>query len=120
MIVLDSATEEQKKAAGQFIEYLSSDEFVMSFFQFSGYLPTTKSSLETDEMKKLVAEKPQYKVAIDQLEYAHKRPWQKNWRAMYTSIVEHLQLAMIDTTQDPQELIHKAAEQSQAIIDENK
>lgn len=120
LIIMENATEEQKKAAGQFIEYLSNDEFVMSFFQFSGYLPTTKSSLETDEMKKLIAEKPQYKVAIDQLEYAHKRPWQKNWRAMYTTIVEHLQLAMIDTTQDPQQIIHKAAEQSQAIIDENK
>jgi sn-glycerol 3-phosphate transport system substrate-binding protein len=120
MIILDSATEEQKKAAGQFLEYLANDEFVISFFQNSGYLPITKSSLETDEMKKLLAEKPQYKVAIDQLEYAHKRPWQKNWRAMYTSIVENLQLAMMDTTQDPQQIIHKAAEQSQAIINENK
>lgn len=120
MIIIDRATEEQKKAAGQFLEYLANDEFVMSFFQNSGYLPTTKSSLETDQMKQLFTEKPQYKTAIDQLEYAHKRPWQKNWRAMYTAIVENLQLALIDTNQDPQQIIHTAAKQAQAIIDENK
>lgn len=119
MIILNNASEEQKKAAGKFMEYLASDEFSVNYAKASGYLPTTKSSLETEEMQALLKEKPQYKVAIDQLQYAHKRPWQKNWRAMYTTIVEELQLALIDPTQDPKALIKKAAEASQKIIDQN-
>ncbi|UVI31287.1 ABC transporter substrate-binding protein [Paenibacillus spongiae] len=120
MIILDKATEEQKKAAGKFFEFLANDEFVVSFFKNSGYFPITKSSLETEAIQALYKEFPQYKVGIDQLQYAHKRPWQKNWRAMYTTIVEDLRLALIDTNQDPKQLIQKAAEKSQQIMDENK
>ncbi|QHW32326.1 ABC transporter substrate-binding protein [Paenibacillus rhizovicinus] len=120
MIVLDKATEEQKKAAGKFLDFLANDENVTSLFKTSGYLPTTKSSLETPEMKQWLQEKPQYQVAIDQLQFAHSRPWQKNWKAMYTVILDDLKGAMIDTSKDPKEVIHHAAAAAQQIIDENK
>ncbi|SEO52244.1 ABC transporter substrate-binding protein [Paenibacillus sp. OV219] len=120
MIILDSATEEQKKAAGKFLEYLASDEFVVNFYKTSGYFATTKSSLETKEVKDLFAEHPQFKVAIDQLQFAHKRPWQKNWRAMYTSIVDDLNGAMVDTKSDAKAIIHTADVKAQKIMDDNK
>ncbi|SDW97697.1 ABC transporter substrate-binding protein [Paenibacillus sp. CF384] len=120
MIVLDNATEEQKQAAGKFLDFLAQDDNVTNFFQTTGYLPTTKSALETPEMKQWLQEKPQYQVAVDQLQFAHSRPWQKNWKAMYTAILEDLKGALIDTTKDPKEVVHHAAQAAQQIIDENK
>ncbi|WP_219836887.1 ABC transporter substrate-binding protein [Paenibacillus sp. R14(2021)] len=120
MIIIDKATEAQKKAAGKFLDFLANDENVTKFFQTTGYLPTTKSALETPEMKQWLQEKPQYQVAIDQLQFAHSRPWQKNWKAMYTTILEDLKGALIDTSKDPKEVVHHAAVAAQQIIDENK
>ncbi|RAP76613.1 ABC transporter substrate-binding protein [Paenibacillus montanisoli] len=119
-IIIDKATEEQKKAAGKFLDFLSQDENVVSFFEQTGYLPTTKSALETPELKKWLQEKPQFKVAIDQLQFAHSRPWSKNWKAIYTSNVEFMKSALIDTSKDPKQVVHDAAVAAQKIIDENK
>lgn len=120
MIMMKDKTEEEKQAAGEFLEYLASDEFSTKFAIESGYFPTTKSSLETPEMQKIYNDNPSYKVAIDQLEYAHKRPWQKNWREMYQVIVEELEVSLVDLERDPKEVIDTAAKKSQKIIDENK
>ena len=74
IVIMEGSTEEEKKAAGEFIEFMTEKENVVKFSIETGYMPITKSALESEEMNKLYEEKPQYKVAVDQLEYAQKRP----------------------------------------------
>ena len=73
LVIMEGSSEEEKQAASEFIEFMSEKENVIKFSMDTGYMPTTKSALESEEMSKLYEEKPQYKVAVDQLEYASKR-----------------------------------------------
>jgi sn-glycerol 3-phosphate transport system substrate-binding protein len=40
----------------------------------TGYMPSRKSAIEAPEMVQLYQAMPQFKVAIDQMKYARKRP----------------------------------------------
>jgi sn-glycerol 3-phosphate transport system substrate-binding protein len=120
LIMMNDSTEAQKKAAGKFLEYIAQDSVAAGYFIFSGYFPTTKSSLQTPELKKLFADFPQYQVAMDQMQYIHQRPWHKNWREMYMTIMESLEAAMINPNSDGKALIAAAADRCQKIIDANK
>ena len=120
MIIMEDKPEEEKEAAGKFLEYLASDEFVANFAIESGYFATTESAIETPEMQEVFAENLSYKVAVDQIQYAHKRPNQKNWQAMYKVILDELEVALIDFEKDPKETINAAAEKAQKVIDDNQ
>lgn len=73
--LLKNNPQEQIDAAWEFINFLMTPEQVAKNAAMTGYLPTTKSAAETDTMKKLWAEHPQYKVAFDQLSIGHELPW---------------------------------------------
>ncbi len=54
------------------MQFLSSPELAAEWSRDTGYIASRKSAYDTEVMKKLVAEKPQYGVARDQLQYAQK------------------------------------------------
>jgi sn-glycerol 3-phosphate transport system substrate-binding protein len=120
MIMLADSTEAQKKAAGKFLEFIAQDKYAAGYAMYSGYFPTTKSALKTPEYVQLFKDFPQYKVAMDQMQYIHQRPWHKNWREMYMTIMESLEAAMIDPNSDAAALMGAAADRCQKIIDANK
>jgi len=120
LIVMNDSTEAQKKAAGRFLTYIAQDRIAVDYFNLSGYFPTTKSSLETPEIKQLFEQFPQYKVPMDQMQYIHSRPWHKNWREMYIAITEELEAALLKPDKDPKEVMAAAAARCQKILDENK
>ncbi|MBO4378263.1 MAG: ABC transporter substrate-binding protein [Clostridia bacterium] len=62
-------------AAWEFVAFLMSDEQVADDAAMTGYLPSTKTSTETEIIQNLWAEHPQYKVAFDQLENGRELPW---------------------------------------------
>ena len=62
---------------------------------------------------------PTYQKALDQLQYAHKRPMTKNWKNMYTVLMDELKECMVNTDADPAKATQSAAEQCQKILDEN-
>lgn len=119
IILLAAASEEEKAIAGKVIEYLSTDDPAIQVFKMTGYLPTTTGALETQVYKDMVAEFPLYQYIIDQIGIAHARPWTRNWKEMYTAIVEELQAAMLDLNTPGREFVHNAAVKCQEIIDQN-
>lgn len=119
LIMLAGAPEEEKAVAGKMIEYLSTDDPAIQVFKMTGYLPTTTGALETQVYKDMVAEYPLYQYVIDQIGIAHARPWTRNWKEMYTAIVEELQAAMLDLNTPGREFIHNAAVKCQEILDQN-
>jgi len=62
-------------AAWEFVNFLMSDEQVAFNSVNSGYLPTTKTSVQTDIIKNKWEENPQFKVAFEQLSIAQEIPY---------------------------------------------
>jgi sn-glycerol 3-phosphate transport system substrate-binding protein len=67
-------TDQQIAAAWEFVKFVMSDEQVSSVAKSTGYLPTTKSCADTDEMKELWADE-RFELAYKQLVGAHDLPW---------------------------------------------
>ena len=63
-------SKEKEKAAWKFIKFATSPERAAQWSVDTGYVATRNSAFETDIMKKYYAERPQAKVAFEQLQYA--------------------------------------------------
>lgn len=74
-IIEANTTKEQQDAAWEFISFLMTDEQIALNSATTGYLPTTKTSVETDVIKELWAKTPQYQVPFEQLATAQELPW---------------------------------------------
>ncbi|MDR1884982.1 MAG: extracellular solute-binding protein [Synergistaceae bacterium] len=119
IIMFDSATEAQKRAAGRLIEFLARDRYVTEYAALTGYLPTTVSSLETGVIKDLARRSPSYKIAYDQMRHAHRRPLTKNWKAIYKLLTEDLRRCLTYADTDAASAMRDAAAACQKILDEN-
>lgn len=66
LLVPAAASEEQQKAAYEWIAYFTSPEVSAKWSQKIGYIPVRKSALEVPEYKKFLEENPYAKVPYDQ------------------------------------------------------
>ena len=73
--LLKDNPQEYIDAAWEFLAFLMTDEQIAQEAAYTGYLPTTKTSTQTEVIQNLWAEHPQYQVAFDQLENGHELPW---------------------------------------------
>lgn len=119
IVIMEGSTEEEKKAAGEFIEFMTEKENVVKFSIETGYMPITKSALESEEMNKLYEEKPQYKVAVDQLEYAQKRPGVVGYVEASEKLMNEMKKCLMDLNIDAKETLNKATSIMQDVISKN-
>ena len=119
IIMFESASDAEKEAAAKFLEFLASDEIAAKHNQETGYFPVTETSMEHSIVQEHLADFPSYQKALDQLQYTHSRPMTKNWKNMYTVILDELKACMTDTSADAKAAIESAAEKCQKILDEN-
>lgn len=77
MVMISKLPKEKQEAAWEFIKFMTDKERTIKASKNTGYLPTRKSAVDTEDMKALYKEIPQYKVAVDQLKYAKGRPMVK-------------------------------------------
>lgn len=119
LVIMEGSSEEEKQAASGFIEFMSEKENVIKFSMDTGYMPTTKSALESEEMSKLYEEKPQYKVAVDQLEYASKRPSVVGYVEASEKLMNEMKKCLMDLNIDAKETLNKATSIMQEVIDKN-
>jgi len=73
LIVPKGLPDDQKKAAWVLIKYLTSPEISGEWSRFTGYFAPNRAAYDLPEMKAYLAEHPDAKVALDQLQYA--QPW---------------------------------------------
>ena len=73
--LLKDNPQESIDAAWEFLNFLMSDEQVALNSVNTGYLPTTKTSVETDIIKSHWEAHPQFRVAFDQLSIGRELPW---------------------------------------------
>lgn len=64
------ASTERKQAAWEVLKFLSTGQASIDWTMGTGYLPTTKAALESEEVTQRAKEKPNFQIAIDQLDIA--------------------------------------------------
>lgn len=85
----DQAT---KNAAWQFLSYLCSKGINMKWAEGTGYMPTRKSVLETQEGKDFLERKPAFKCIFDNLDNIYPRIQHKNWNQLAAIWKDYLSL----------------------------
>ena len=65
--IMASRPPEEQQAAWEYIKFLSSSETQAEWFSGTGYIPTRTSSLDLPAAQDVVAQYPQFQVAVDQL-----------------------------------------------------
>ena len=69
----------KEKAAMEFIKFMTAPEQAVKSTKQTGYLPSTYTALNSSKIQSLFKKQPQFKVAGEQLEFAHGRPSNTNY-----------------------------------------
>ncbi|MDO5035166.1 MAG: ABC transporter substrate-binding protein [Actinomycetaceae bacterium] len=67
------AKSEKKEAAAKFLAFLTNAENTITFSQATGYMPVRTSAKEMPEAQAYFEENPNFKTAVDQLEFTQKQ-----------------------------------------------
>ncbi len=67
MAILANAPTEKQQAAMKYIAFATSTEGTTTWSKNTGYMPVRKSAVEGEEMQAFFKERPNFKVAVDQL-----------------------------------------------------
>ena len=107
LILCNGKSDEETAGGWEFIKFLCSDEAQIYMSQMTGYVPATYSSVESETMKAFYAEYPQYKVAVDQLEYIVPRPITAAAAEAYSNIKNMLEEFLLNPSVTPETILEK-------------
>lgn len=107
LILCDGNSDEETAGGWEFIKFLCSDEAQIYMSQKTGYVPATYSSVESSTMKAFYDENPQYKVAVDQLEYIVARPITAAATEAYSNVKTMIEEFLLDTSLQPKDVLEK-------------
>jgi sn-glycerol 3-phosphate transport system substrate-binding protein len=68
--IMTGLSKEKQDAAWKFIKFMSNAENNVYFATKTGYMPFSTTAVNNPEMKAFMEKNPQFKVAVDQLQYA--------------------------------------------------
>ncbi len=108
-LALFPSTKEKEDATWKFLKWLLSPENCARWTETTGYVPIRKSVLQSEEIKKLFEEYPQYRAGFEQLEYAETYPhfWEMGMLDDFLhKAIEKVELGVLD----PQAALDEAAE----------
>jgi len=115
MFIFNKTSPERRKAAWQFIKWMSSPENAARWSIASGYIATRKSSLEVPEMKEYTSKFPEALVALRQLQFSYPwwtvYEWGKVTKALQTQLAD-----AVDGRRKPSEAMARAQEQADKIL----
>lgn len=106
LYIIKGLPQERQEATWKFIRWLTEPERMAQFSIDTGYVAATKSSYDTEVMKKFTAEYPQFLTARDQLEYASSSFSVHNQGEITQVFMSELQAAIVSNA-DPAESLRK-------------
>ncbi len=118
--IFDRGDEERLDAAWDVVQYCVSPESQYTFSTASGYLPVNVECENMEEMKKYYEEKPQYKVALDQMKVANPLS-QESFDPTYNEIngiITETMLEFCQGTKNVEETVTSIVDQCNASLDE--
>ena len=116
-LVMTSGLEEEKQqAAWEFIKFMTATEQTAYASEYTGYLPSRISAAESENMQALYEEKPQFKVAVDQLENGIARPMAENYPEVVKIMIDEMTRGILDESIPTQEVLDTAAEKANAVL----
>ncbi|WP_202078773.1 ABC transporter substrate-binding protein [Caldalkalibacillus salinus] len=116
LVMTAGLSKEKQEAAWTFIKWMTATEQTAYASEYTGYLPSRLSAIETEKIQQLYEEKPQFKVAVDQLEYARPRPMQDQYPQIAKILQDEITRALIMEDVEPAEAIRTATEKANALL----
>ncbi|GAA0371960.1 ABC transporter substrate-binding protein [Bacillus horti] len=116
LVMTAGLSEEKQEAAWTFIKWMTEKEQTIYASSFTGYLPSRYSAIESDEMKQLYEEKPQFKVAVDQLEFGRPRPMEAVYPEVSKILQDQISRAILDTGIKPEDALNEAASRADELL----
>ena len=114
-VIFKDASEEQKKAAVDFVKWMSAPEQAAKWSIATGYVAPTPAAWETDAMKAYAQDVPQAAVARDQLDYAvAELSTYENQRV--TNFLNDAIHAAIAGEKTPEDALKEAQEQADRVL----
>jgi sn-glycerol 3-phosphate transport system substrate-binding protein len=117
--MFDNFSDRQKEAAWESIKFATSPEEAALFSVATGYVPTRYAAVESEVIKELWAEHPQYEVAFNQLEFARDTwgsPYWWEFNSMVNKVVSRL---IQDRSITPQQAVDQIAEEASWLFPGN-
>lgn len=116
LVMTAGLDEEKQNAAWEFIKWMTATEQTVYASSYTGYLPSRLSAIETEEMQNLYKEKPQFKVAVDQLQYGQARPMVEAYPEISKIIMDEISRTILEDL-EPQDALDAAAEKANKLLE---
>ncbi|QJC51087.1 ABC transporter substrate-binding protein [Paenibacillus albicereus] len=116
LVITSKSSQEEKDAAWEFLKFMTSKENTIYQHKHVGYLPTRVSAVESEEIQAHFKENPQFKVAVDQLEYARPRPMETAYPEVANLIKSAIEKAILDPKASPQQTLDEAAAKADKLL----
>ncbi|AQQ55470.1 ABC transporter substrate-binding protein [Planococcus lenghuensis] len=116
LVMTSGLDEEHQQAAWEFIKFMMAKEQTVYASEYTGYLPVRKSAMNSEAMQALYEEKPQFKVAVDQLKNATGRPMVEGYPEVVKILADEMTRGILDETLTTEDLLNVAAEKANTII----
>ncbi|RTE06764.1 ABC transporter substrate-binding protein [Paenibacillus whitsoniae] len=118
IVMMDGAPANQKEAAWKFIKFMTDAEHNIKWAEGTGYLPTHKSVLNTEEGKAYFAKLPQYKAVFDNFDNVVGRPQHPAYTEFSKKYMEVVGKMILENA-DPEPLMKDAVKEINTILDES-
>ncbi|EHQ61933.1 glycerol-3-phosphate-binding periplasmic protein [Paenibacillus dendritiformis C454] len=115
LAVLAASSPEKKQAAWKFIQWMTAPEQTIRWSQGSGYMPVSKTAVESDALKEAFAKDPNFKVAIDQLQYGKARPMVPGYKELQEVIMTEIQRVILGQA-TPDEALQAATDKANKLL----
>ncbi|WP_349410062.1 ABC transporter substrate-binding protein [Pseudalkalibacillus sp. SCS-8] len=113
-VIPKGATKEQKKAAFEYMSYFTQPEVTAQWSKETGYLPVRKSAKE--DMQNFFKENPNFKVAVDQLDFARPTPLFPKWNQVENEAINKAFDRVFVDGMSAEEALKEAQEKAEKIL----
>lgn len=116
LVMTAGLTPEKQEAAWKFIKWMTAKEQTIYASTYTGYLPSRLSAVDSEDMQSLYKETPQYKVAVDQLQYGKARPMAEAYPEISTILSDEITRCLLEDDFSPKEALDQAASLANALL----
>ncbi|TCZ78894.1 ABC transporter substrate-binding protein [Paenibacillus albiflavus] len=117
IVMMAGAKDNQKEAAWKFINFMTSAEHNIKWAESVGYLPTHKSSVQTEDGKKYQEKWPQYKAVLDNFDNVTPR-YQHVAYTEFSDFYKEAINKMVLEKGDPAKLMQEAAVKMNKVLED--